>query len=69
MHLMVIQSIRARDTVQVKYPSPDKQSSAGQVNPAAQQLDVYIRSPEVDQRNRPTRQIFDHFFAMQVTWK
>ena len=76
MHFMVTQGIRDRKTLQVKYPSPDKQtlapdkqSPAGEVNPAAQQLDFYIRSPEVDQRNHPTRQVFDHFFAMQVTWK
>jgi hypothetical protein len=33
------------------------------------QLDFYIRSPEVDSRNNPTRKVFDHFFAMEVTWK
>jgi hypothetical protein len=76
MHFMVTQGIRDRETLQVKYPSPDKQSPApdkqspaGEVNPAAVQLDFYIRSPEVDQRNHPTRRVFDHFFAMQVTWK
>ena len=69
MHFMVTQGIRDRDTLQVKYPSPDKQAPAGEVNPATMQLDFYIRSPEVDQRNHPTRQVFDHFFAMRVTWK
>jgi len=76
MHFMVTQGIRDRETLQVKYPPPDKQSPApdkqppaGEVNPAAVQLDFYIRSPKVDQRNYPTRQVFDHFFAMQVTWK
>jgi hypothetical protein len=47
----------------------NKKSSAGEVNPAAQQLDFYIRSSETDQSNNPTRKVFDHFFAMEVTWK
>jgi len=42
---------------------------AGAVDPAAQQLDFFIRSPEADDRNNPTRKVFDHFFAMEVTWK
>ncbi len=41
----------------------------GEVNPAAQQLDFYIRSPQVNQANNPPRQVFAHFFAMEVTWK
>jgi len=39
------------------------------VNPAAMQLDFYIRSPETDDRNNRPRKVFDHFFAMEVTWK
>ncbi len=46
-----------------------KKSPAGEVNPAARQLDFYLRSPEVDPRNNPTCKVFDHFFAMEVTWK
>jgi hypothetical protein len=33
------------------------------------QVDFYIRSPEEDDRNHPKRKVFDHFFAMEVTWK
>lgn len=69
MHFMVTQGIRDRQTLKVNYPLLNKRSRAGAVNPAAQQLDFYIRSPEVDTRNNPTRKVFDHFFAMQVTWK
>jgi hypothetical protein len=29
----------------------------------------YIRSPEANGANHPTRQVFDHFFAMEVTWR
>ncbi len=69
MHFMVTQGIRDRETLKVNYPLLDKKSAAGAVNPAAIQLDFYIRSPEEDPRNNPTRKIFDHFFAMEVVWK
>jgi len=69
MHFMVTQGIRDRKTFEVRYPMPDKKSEAGEVNPATQQIDFYIRSPETDERNHPKRKSFDHFFAMEVTWK
>ncbi len=69
MHFMIIQGMRDRQTLKINYPLLNKSSAAGEVNPAAQQLDFYIRSPEVDSRNNPTREVFDHFFGMQVTWK
>ena len=69
MHFMVTQGIRDRKTFEVRYPMPDKKSEAGEVNPATQQIDFYIRSPQTDERNHPKRKSFDHFFAMEVTWK
>jgi len=69
IHFMVTQGMRDRETLEVHYPLPGKSTSAGAVNPAAQQLDFFIRSPETDGRNNPTRAVFDHFFAMEVTWK
>jgi hypothetical protein len=69
IHFMVTQGIRDRKSLQVKYPIPGKTTPAGEVNPAAMQLDFYIRSPETDDRNNPPRKVFDHFFAMEVTWK
>ena len=69
MHFMVTQGMRDRKTLKVEYPLLNKKSPAGAVNPAAQQLDFYIRSPEVDPRNNPTRKVFDHFFALEVTWR
>lgn len=69
MHFMVTQGMRDRDTLKVDYPLIGKRTAAGAVNPATQQLDFYIRSPETDARNNPTRAVFDHFFAMEVTWK
>ena len=69
MHFMVTQGVRDRKTLVVNYPMLNKRSQAGEVNPAAQQIDFYIRSPESDERNNPTRKVFDHFFAMEVTWK
>ncbi len=69
VHFMVTQGMRDRETLRVNYPLAGKSSPAGAVNPAVQQLDFYIRSPETDERNHPARAVFDHFFAMEVTWR
>lgn len=67
IHFMVTQGMRHRDTLEVMLePSSGE---AGAVNPAAQQLDFYIRSPARNESNHPNREVFDHFFAMQVTWQ
>ena len=68
MHFMVTQGMRGRDLV-VRSPAGGGASQAGAVNPALQQLDFYIRSPEKNAANHPDREVFDHFFAMEVTWK
>ena len=58
---------RIRDTLEVMLePSSGE---AGAINPAAQQLDFYIRSPARIDANHPNREVFDHFFAMEVTWQ
>jgi hypothetical protein len=67
IHFMVTQGMRDRETLQVKL-NPDT-GEAGSINPAAQQLDFYIRSPETNDNNHPNREVFDHFFALEVTWK
>lgn len=69
MHFMVTQGMRDRQTRKTRYPMASNPSHAGEVNPAMQQLDFYIRSPETDSRNNPPRKVFQHFFAMEVTWK
>jgi hypothetical protein len=66
-HFMVTQGMRDRETLEVML-SPSS-GEAGAVNPAAQQLDFYIRSPERNDANHPNREVFDHFFAMEVTWR
>lgn len=69
IHFMVTQGMRDRDTLEVLHSVPGQTSPAGAVNPAAQQLDFYIRSPETNEANHPKREVFDHFFAMEVTWR
>jgi hypothetical protein len=69
MHFMVTQGIRDRQTLRVSYPMSGKKGAAGEVNPATQQLDFYIRSPQQNPKNTPAREVFAHFFAMEVTWK
>lgn len=67
IHFMVTQGMRDRETRAVML-SPTS-GEAGAVNPATQQLDFYIRSPERNTANHPDREVFDHFFAMEVTWR
>jgi hypothetical protein len=69
VHFMVTQGMRDRDTLRVNYPMRDKKRPGGEVNPASQQIDFYIRSPGQDGRNRPNREVFVHFFGMAITWK
>jgi hypothetical protein len=67
IHFMVTQGMRDRETLRV-LPGMTGPTGAGAVNPAQVQLDFYIRSPETNEANHPTRETFDHFFAMSVTW-
>jgi hypothetical protein len=67
IHFMVTQGMRDRQTLKVMLEPGS--GEAGAVNPAAQQLDFYIRSPAQNASNHPTREVFDHFFAMDVTWR
>lgn len=67
IHFMVTQGMRDRENLQVL--GTTGATGAGAVNPAAMQLDFYIRSPEANENNHPTREVFDHFFAMEVTWR
>ena len=69
MHFMVTQGIRDRKSLRVIYPLPNKKGAAGEVNPAAQQVDFYIRSPQQNPKNTPNREVFMHFFGMEITWK
>ncbi|MFL2546087.1 MAG: hypothetical protein ACJ0SL_01795 [Candidatus Rariloculaceae bacterium] len=67
LHFMVTQGMRDRETLEVML-SPET-GEAGAINPAAQQLDFYLRSPQTNAENHPGREVFDHFFAMNVTWR
>jgi len=67
VHFMVTQGVRDRETLRASYPPP--REGAGAVNPATQQIDFYIRSPEMNANNTPGRQVFAHFFAMETTWR
>ena len=52
MHFMITQGIRDRKTLRVSYPMTNKKQPAGEVNPATQQIDFYIRSPQQNPKNR-----------------
>jgi len=68
IHFMVTQGMRERASLAV-HAGETGASGAGAVNPAAMQLDFYVRSPETNEANYPNRETFDHFFAMEVTWR
>ena len=67
IHFMVTQGMRDRESLIVQLAP--QSGEAGAINPAAQQVDFYIRSPERNDNNHPNREVFDHFFGMEVTWK
>jgi hypothetical protein len=67
IHFMVTQGMRDRESLQVQL-NPDS-GEAGSINPAMQQLDFFIRSPTRNESNYPNREVFDHFFAMDVMWR
>jgi hypothetical protein len=67
IHFMVTQGMRDRESRKVMLAP--QSGEAGAVNPATQQLDFYIRSPARNAANHPDREVFDHFFAMEVTWR
>jgi hypothetical protein len=69
MHFMVTQGLRDRKTLRVNYPLKGKKLPGGETNPATQQIDFYIRSPQQNPKNRPPREVFVHFFGMEITWK
>jgi hypothetical protein len=68
VHFMVTQGMRDRETLAVRGDGTGA-DGAGAINPAAMQLDFYIRSPATREANHPGREVFDHFFAMEVTWR
>jgi len=67
IHFMVTQGMRDRQSLAVRSDGVGP-TGAGAVNPAAIQVDFYIRSPEENPANHPGREVFDHFFAMETTW-
>ena len=68
IHFMVTQGMRERESLQVR-PNMTGESGTGAVNPTLVQLDFYVRSPETNPANHPEREVFDHFFAMEVTFR
>jgi hypothetical protein len=70
-HFMITQGMRDRKTLKANYPMLGRKTQAGEVNPAAVQLDFYIRSKEKDptNTNNPPRKDFSHFICLEVTWR
>ena len=58
-----------RETAVRQLPVGKEEAAAGETNPVTQQIDSYIRSSQQNPKNRPNRQVFLHFFGMEITWK
>jgi hypothetical protein len=69
MHFMITQDIRDRTTLRANYQMANEKQPAVEVDAAAQQVGFYIRSPRQNPKNRPNREVFPHFFGMEVAWK
>ncbi len=67
MHFMVTRGIRDRKTLKVADPLAGR-LGAGEVDPATQQIDVYVRSPQTNPTNQPARDVVLQFFGMDLTW-
>ena len=70
MHFLVTQGPSARPEDPAReLPLAGRKLPGGETNPATQQIDFYIRSPQPNPKNRPARQVFLHLFGMEITWK
>jgi hypothetical protein len=67
IHVSVTQGIYSREQ-HVANPEP-VDGEVGAVNPATQQIDFWVASPDKNTVNTPPRAVFDHFFATKVTWE
>lgn len=66
-HFMVMEGARDDTTHEVKYPS-EKKAPGGDVDPADMEIDLYVRSEELNNGNNPPREVFLHLFWEEVIW-
>ncbi|MBI4481620.1 MAG: hypothetical protein HY652_01895 [Acidobacteria bacterium] len=71
-HFMVMQGSRDPKTMETQYPRPGHgpgDPPAGDVDPSRMEIDLWVRSEQLNNQNNPPREVFIHLMWMEVTWK
>lgn len=66
-HFMVMERSRDPKTHQVRYPVKRK-LPGGETDPAAMEIDLWVRSKEQNPKNFPPYETFVHLYWDEVTW-
>jgi hypothetical protein len=67
-HFMVMERSRDPNTHEVHYPI-QRTLPGGETDPAAMEIDLWVRSKEQNTKNFPPFETFVHLFWDEVTWK
>jgi len=67
-HFMVMERSRDSKTHQVQYPVK-RSLPGGETDPAAMEIDLWVRSKEANSKNFPPFETFIHLMWEEVTWK
>ena len=67
-HFMVMERSRDPKTHQVHYPEK-RALPGGETDPAGMEVDLWIRSKELNSKNLPPYEVFLHLYWDEVTWR
>ena len=67
-HFMVMERSRDPKTHEVHYPAK-RTRPAGETDPAAMEIDLWVRSKEQNTKNFPPFETFVHIYWDEVTWR
>ncbi len=67
-HFMVMERSRDPKTHQVNYPEK-RVLPGGETDPAGMEVDLWVRSKELNSKNLPPYEVFLHLYWDEVTWK
>lgn len=66
-HFMVMERSRDTKTHEVHYPIR-RTLPGGETDPAGMEIDLWVRSKELNPKNLPTFEVFLHLYYEEVTW-
>jgi hypothetical protein len=67
-HFMVMERSRDPQTHEVRYPVK-RTLPGGETDPAAMEIDLWVRSKETNNKNFPPFEAFVHLYWEEVTWR